>query len=72
MTTSEAFDLSKVHRELCVLTRNEFNEVAEATTKMKSDQEISRAECDELKEKLEPLKAFRIVTWKLNGGKGRW
>ena len=32
-----------------------FNAVAEATTKMKADQEISRAEGDELKEKIEPL-----------------
>ena len=52
---SEAFDLSKIQRELSVLKRNAFNEVAEATTRMKSDQEITRAEIGELNEKLEPL-----------------
>ena len=55
MTMSEAFDLSNVQRELCVLKRNAFKEVAETTTRIKSDQEITRAEIDELQEKLELL-----------------
>ena len=55
MTMSEASDLSTVQRELCVLKRSAFKEVAEATTGIKSGQEITRAEIDELQEKLQLL-----------------
>ena len=51
----QASDLSTVQRELRVLKRSAFKEVAEAVTRIKSDKETPRAEIDELEEKLEPL-----------------